>query len=125
MKKNKNLFLIFMALSAGTLLFTQVALGRVEWDIWSKGLLTLAHIPFTSLAAAYGWKMLKGLDELQRLIHLQAFVFAITAAAIYLLTSNLMSAAGIGAGPRTWEIWPMLWIFYFIRYRGVSKTYRD
>jgi len=124
MTKDKNLFLIFMALSAAALLLTQVILGRADWDIYGKSFLTLVHIPFTILAAVYGWKILKGLDELQRLIHTQSFVFAITATAVYLLTSNLLNVAGLGNGIPTWEFWPMLWIFYFIRYKGLSKSFQ-
>lgn len=123
-RKLKIQFLSAMALSAAALLAAQAVFSRADWGVAPMALVAMAHIPFTILAAVFGWRILKGLDELQRLIHSQSFVFAITATAIYLLTSNLLSAAGIGEGNRTWEFWPMLWIFYFIRYKGLSKSFQ-
>lgn len=122
-KQSRN-FLLVAAISAAALILAEAALTLDDLAMWIKIVLAVAHVPFTVLVGMYGWRVLMAMDELQRHIHMQSFVFGITAAAVYLLTSNLLNEAGIGSETTTWMFWPMLWLFYSIRYSWLTKSYR-
>jgi len=122
--KDARKFYIVLSLSIAAIIIAESALVNLPFATWIKVALALAHVPFTILVAVKGWKVLMGMDELQRQVHMQSFVFGITAAAVYMLTGNLLYEAGIGNGIITWMFWPMLWVFYSLRYSWLKKSYR-
>lgn len=116
-------FGLFLALSFAALILAEATLTLPDLTTWFKVALAFAHVPFTILAAVLGWRFLKGVDELQRLIHMQAFIIGITGSGAILLSYSLLTFAGLVSGEMTWMVWSLLWIFYSIGYRVVSKKY--
>ncbi len=121
--KESRSFILLVAISVAALIMAEAALSFPELPVWGKIGISLAHVPFTILVAVFGWRVLKGLDELQRLIHMQAFIIAITAAGAILLSYTLLMSAGLVAGDMIWQFWGLLWIFYSLGYGVVSRRY--
>lgn len=115
-------FMLFVPLSVAALIIAESALlAFPDLPVWVKIVIALAHVPFTILVAVYGWRVLKGLDELQRLIHMQAFIIGITISGAILLSYSLLTFVGLVSGEMTWMFWALLWIFYSLGYAYVAK----
>jgi len=123
--KEARAFYVVLSINVAGIIIAESALVNLNFPKWIDVAIALAHVPFTILVATYGWRVLMKMDELQRHMHMQSFVFGITAASVYMLTGNLLNEAGIGNGVITWMFWPMLWVFYSIRFSWLKKAYRD
>ena len=121
--KKSRKFVLVLAISIAALILAEATLAFPDRPLWIKLVVVFAHVPFTIFAAIYGWRFLKKLDELQRLIHMQAFIIGITGAGTILLSYSLLMSAGLIAGEMTWLFWSLLWFFYSVGHRLVSRRY--
>ncbi len=121
-KETRN-FILLVAVSVAALIMAESALSFPDLPVWVIIGISLAHVPFTILVAVFGWRVLKGLDELQRLIHMQAFIIGITASGAILLSYTLLMSAGLVSGDVIWQFLSLLWIFYSLGYGIVSRRY--
>lgn len=119
-KASRN-FLLIIAVSVAALILIESAFSFENLSDWLKILIALAHIPFTILVAVIGWQALKGLDEMQRLIHIQAFIIGITISGSLLLSYSLLTYADVVSGKQTYLFLPLLWTFYSLAYAYLGK----
>ena len=119
--KGTRNYLLVSLLVAGIIIVESALLSFEEIPAWAQYTIALAHIPFTILVAVLGWRGLKALDELQRLIHMQAFIIGITGAGGILISYTLLVSVGLVSGQWTWYFWAILWIIYSLGYTYVTK----
>ena len=121
-KESRN-FLLIIAVSVAALILVETVFSFEDLSDWLKIVVALAHVPFTILMAVFGWRALKRLDEMQRLIHMQAFIIGITISGSLLLSYSFLTYAGLVSGEQTFLFLPLLWTFYSFAYAYVSRKY--
>jgi len=106
---------------AGIIIAESALLSFEQIPVWAQYAIALAHIPFTLIVAVLGWRSLKALDELQRLIHMQAFIIGITISGAILISYTLLVSVGLVSGQFIWYFWAILWVIYSLAYTYVTK----
>jgi len=119
--KASRKYTLLSLLVAGIIIAESALLSFEQIPVWAQYAIALAHIPFTILVATLGWRALKELDEMQRLIHMQAFIIGVTGSGAILITYTLLVSVGLVSGQFTWYFWAFLWIIYSLSYAFVTK----
>ena len=119
-KTGRNYTLVSLMV-AGIIIVESALLSFEQIPVWGQYAIALAHIPFTIFVAILGWRALKELDEMHRLIHMQAFIIGITGAGAALISYTLLVSVGLVSGEWTWYFWALLWIIYSLGYTYVMK----
>lgn len=114
-------FMIVSLMVAGVIIVESALMAFDQIPVWAQYGIALAHIPFTIIVALLGWRALKALDELQRLIHMQAFIISITVAGGILISYTLLISKGLISGEFIWYFWALLWVIYSLGYAYVTK----
>lgn len=102
-------------------------LEHATLDTWAR--VTVAVLP-VPVFAAFLWAyvgVVRGLDELERKIHLEALGIAFSLATLLLTTLALMQRA-VNLKFEDWSyahVWIYLPIFYYLSFLVVSKRYSD
>lgn len=92
-----DLKLNFWIVVAGAMLVfsNELLRGHPDWDGWVRGLLTLSPLLAVGLLVRSYLRFIRGMDELQRRVQLEAWLIA-TLAALFLVTGiNMLNASGM------------------------------
>jgi len=111
---DKRVAVLGLALLSAVLTVGVAILGRpVELPGWAQaGLATIPLVPLVGMFFGIA-RWIAELDELQRLIHLEAFVFQFGATGILVMGYGMLARAGIVADLPTSRVYPFLWLAIF------------
>ena len=101
-------------------------LERPERATWLKVSVALLPVPIFAAFLVMAIRMIRGMDELERRIHLEALAIAYPLAMLLLMTLALMQRA-VNLPFEDWSyahVWIYLPIFYFLSLGLVSGRYR-
>lgn len=104
----------------------RVGFDRVEQGSGAALALALLPVPFFALLIFGYVRAVRGMDELERRIQLEALVFAFPIALLIALTAGLLDLAGFH-GAHNWDLprlWPMLLFPYWFGIFLAAWRYR-
>lgn len=84
-------------------------------DLPARLPVALAPLPFFLLFLAAFVRLVRGMDELERRIQLEALAFAYPAVLVLLMTLGLLQLSGIALSPADWgfrHVWQIGVVFY-------------
>jgi len=103
----------------------RILLDSFPLDAPLRVVVALLPIPFFALFLMSILMQIRGLDELERRVHLEALVIAFPLAMLLLMTLGLLELA-VSLSPDDWSyshIWPYLALFYFLGLAIARRRY--
>ncbi len=111
---------------AGTFFGARVALENLDITGIGRTLVALVPLPFFVVMLVAFLRMVRGMDELERRIQLEALAFAFPLSLVLVMTLGLLEVAH-PLNPRDWtyrHLWPFLVLFYTIGIAMARRRYQ-
>ena len=119
-------FVLVGLLWLGSYMFSRMALETAPAELWQRIGLTLLSLPAAIVFVVMFVRHIRGLDELQRRVHLEALAIAFPLTVLMLMTLGLLQLV-VTLPEDDWsyrQVWHYLPLFYFLGLAFASRRYR-